>query len=354
LTRAPFANWLGFAFANAMTWMIALGTPMVLLAGELGASTFEVGIAYASVFIVLPIQILATSTLHHFGYKWQMIFGWGSRGLFLTIPLGLAILAPTEPDRWMVLAMVGSVILFTFFRALGSCATWPWMYALIPDTIRGRYFATDQILTGVAGVLTLVFCGLLFTFLPTYEAYTWQYSFALVGSAISVIFLISIPDAPKPERIHLRSIISGMPAWILKPGGFRTYLHFMLLLHVVITSIAPFTVYFLKVERDIPFEHILFLSAIQYSGSIIASLWIRKSIDREGAKRAFIIGFGALGLNLAMWALIVQGNSSSFHDPAGNPLRWIWWSQCLLERRSHEIPALCLPGKSTRPDHLHP
>ena len=305
LAKSPFVNWLGFGFTNAMSWMIALGTPMVLLAGELGASTFEVGIAYASVFIVLPVQILATSTLPRFGYKWQMIFGWGTRSFFLLVPLYLAILAPEHPQRWMVLAMVGSVVLFTLFRALGSCATWPWMYSLIPDGIRGRYFATDQVLSGISGVLTLVFCGLLFSWLPPFEAYTWQYSFALLGSMLSVAFLISIPDVPKPEFISVGTIFQEMPRWTFRPGKFRQYLRFMLTSNVVVTSISPFTVYYLKVEKGYAFDTILFLSAIQYSGSILASLWIRKRIDQAGPITAFRIGYAGLSALMLYWALIV-------------------------------------------------
>jgi len=305
LAKSPFANWLAFGFSNAMTWMIALGTPMVLLAGELGASTFEVGIAYASVFLVLPIQILATSTLPKFGYKWQMIFGWASRSFFLIIPLSLAILAPAEPKHWMTVAMVGSVVLFTIFRALGSCATWPWMYLLIPDEIRGRYFATDQILTGISGVLTLLLCGLLFFKLPPFEAYQWQYSFALLGSLLSVIFLISIPDVPKPETTSMGEIFRAMPQWTFGKGKFRQYLLFMLISNLVVTSISPFTIYFLKIERGLEFGSIILLSATQYSGSILASLWIRKRIDQSGPINAFRIGFGGLGGLMLYWLMIV-------------------------------------------------
>ena len=285
--------------------MIALGTPMVLLAGELGASTFEVGIAYASVFIVLPMQILATAALPRFGYKWQMIFGWSSRAVFLFIPLSLSLLAPEQPERWMVLAMVGSVVLFAFFRSLGSCATWPWMYVLIPDKVRGRYFATDQVLTGISGVMTLLICAFLFFKLPAYEAYTWQYGISLAGSFLSVLFLVSIPDVPKPESTSVGSIFREMPTWTFRPGKFRQYLAFMLGSNLVVTSISPFTVYYLKVEESFTFESILILSAIQYTGSILASLWIRKRIDQSGPVTAFRIGFLGLALLMSYWICIV-------------------------------------------------
>ena len=52
---------LEFAFFNALTWQIAVGTPMVLFAQRLGASPFAVGLAYGFLYLLMPVQVLATS-----------------------------------------------------------------------------------------------------------------------------------------------------------------------------------------------------------------------------------------------------------------------------------------------------
>jgi len=67
--------------------MVVLGTPAVLLAESLGANTFQVGLLYSFVFLLLPVQVIATATLPRFGYKKQVIFGWAIRTLFLVIPI---------------------------------------------------------------------------------------------------------------------------------------------------------------------------------------------------------------------------------------------------------------------------
>jgi hypothetical protein len=51
---APFRPGLVFAFFNAIAWQIGIGTPMVLFAEELGATPFQVGLAYSFVFICYP------------------------------------------------------------------------------------------------------------------------------------------------------------------------------------------------------------------------------------------------------------------------------------------------------------
>lgn len=307
LKAMPFRALLGFSFTNAMTWMIALGTPMVLLAGELGATTFEVGVAYACVFFLLPVQILATATLPRFGYKRQMIFGWSSRAVFLLIPLGLAIQAPADPTPMMVYALVGSVVGFAFFRCLGSCAVMPWIYSHVPEEIRGRYFATDQSLTGVSGVLTLLFCAALFAFLPRYEAFVWQYLFALLGTALSVYLLSRVPDAPKPESTSVGAILVETPQWCLRPGPFREYLVFMLAANLVLTAFPPFIAYYLKVEAGLPSDRILIYTALQYVGAIGGSLWMRSRIDRVGVKPAFRIALLTLMLLMGFWIALVAG-----------------------------------------------
>ena len=90
LSLRPFRPGLMFGFFNAMTWQVALGTPMVLFAERLGASAFAVGLAYSFVFVLTPVQVLATALLPKYGYKRMMLSGWGLRSLFLLPPVALA------------------------------------------------------------------------------------------------------------------------------------------------------------------------------------------------------------------------------------------------------------------------
>ena len=303
----PFRICLAFGYANAATWMVALGTPLVLLAGQLGASPVEVGLIYSFVFLLLPIQVLATVGLPRFGYKRQMFVAWSSRALFLLIPLWLTLLAPVSPERWMVWALVGSVFGFCFMRALGSCAFMPWLYHLVPDELRGRYFATDQFLSGISGLLTLLFCAALFTWLTPYEAFFWQYTYAIAGAVLAAFFLLRFPPAPAPARTSLGHILRMAPALCFRSGSFRQYLGFMVTSALLMTAFPPFAAYYLKVEAGMPMERIMLLSAVLFTGLIGGAWVLRPRLDRIGVKPVWRIALLLKMLVFLFWMGMVWG-----------------------------------------------
>ena len=97
----PFRAGYWFGGFNGLTWMMGLGTPMVLLTEQLGGSAFQVGLASSFIVLLFPIQVVATAALPRFGYQRQMVFGWSCRAFFLGVPLSLAWLAPENPSAWM-------------------------------------------------------------------------------------------------------------------------------------------------------------------------------------------------------------------------------------------------------------
>jgi MFS family permease len=304
---APYKNLLKFSFFNATTWMIALGTPLVLLAGQLGASSFEVGLIYSFVFLLLPVQILATSTLPRFGYRKQIIFAWLTRGVFLAIPVFLAFLAPEEPRRWMVYALILSAFGFSLFRTLGSCAIMPLLYAKLPEEVRGRYFSTDQAVIGVSGIVTLLFCALLFKLLPVYSAFLWQYLYAILGTAMTVYYLARLKDPPKPAKVDVKEILVETPTVCMRRSPFRQYLLFMTTSALMGTAFVPLKAYYLKVEAGVSMDMILLYTAVQYCGAILGTVVMRSRIDTIGVKPVFRISLLLGAVVSIYWFFLVTG-----------------------------------------------
>jgi Major Facilitator Superfamily len=295
----PFRAGLAFGAFNGLTWMIGLGTPMVLLAQQLGATAAQVGLASSFLFLVMPVQVLATSTLARLGYKRQMALGWGVRALFLLVPLAFALAAPERPTPWMVDAFVASVFGFCFFRAFGVAAHIPWFAAILPGAIRGRFFATDSALTSLVGVGTLLLCATLFARLPGWSAFAIVYGVAMAGSALAVASLVRLPSAPPPARVPVRTLHREARRLCLEPGPFRFYLGLSLLAWSATSSIAPFTTYYLKGEAGLPESRILAFTAAQFAGQIAGGTSIRAVIDRIPLRRFFqlaALGFGGVEL----------------------------------------------------------
>lgn len=304
----PFAPALWFSGANALTWMVALGTPMVLFVERLGGSTFQVGLASSFTFLLMPIQVISTAALGRLGYRRQMMTGWGVRGVFLLVPLGLALAAPDPPASWMPGLLVAAMFCFCVVRAFGVAAHIPWLAAILPGEVRGRFFATDHFVVGIVGVATLLLCSVLFASLPGYEAFALVYALAMTGSLFAVLNLLRLPTAPNPTTAPVRDLPRQAVRLCLQPGLFRSYLLLMLLATVVTSSIPAFTAYYLKVEAGLASSRILVLTASQFAGMIVGAWTIRHLLDRVPIHRFFQAGALLIGAFDLFWLATVGGS----------------------------------------------
>lgn len=302
----PFRPGLTFAFFNALAWQIGIGTPMVLFAEQLGATPFAVGLAYSFVFILTPVQIISTALLPRFGFKALMLGGWRTRSFFLGVPVILAVLAMKGERPWMVTALVASVFCFCLFRSIGAASGISWFYAILPENVRGRYFASDQFVSAVAGVGTLLASAALFALLPVYPALLVQYGIALTGSTISYYALKRLPDAERPTAISLRTVLHDTPRHLGRRSPFRTYVWLAAIGAVLVTPIPPFLAYYLKVGPKFSTGQIMMFEVLRYSGVMVAAWLIRRRIDRTGARPFFFLALGLYALVGVYWWFFLQ------------------------------------------------
>lgn len=302
----PFRAGLWFGFFNAVNWQVALGTPMVLLAEALGASTFQAGLAYAFTLLMTPVQVLATALLPKLGYKRLMLAGWGARAFFLVPPIVLSLLAAHRgPEAWMIHVLTASVFLFTLLRSLASCAWVPWLYDILPVAIRGRYFATDQVVSGLSSVGVLVACSMLFAALPAFQAFAAQYGIALFGAVVSWFALRAMPDGRRPVTLGLAEAVRRAPRITVEPGRFRAYLWLSCWAAVATAAIAPFCAYYLSAELRLEPSDILIFTTLQYAGVVAGSFVARDDIDRSGPRPYFHVALALFGMIAVFWIVFL-------------------------------------------------
>ncbi|MGF1449810.1 MAG: MFS transporter [Opitutales bacterium] len=313
-----------FSVFNGMTWLIALGAPMVLLAESLGATPAQVNLCYNFVFLLLPVQVLATTLTPHLGFKRQMMLAWGARAFCLLVPLGIALSSPSAPaPGWMLWALIGSIFMFTLLRSLGTPVVLPWLQAMLPDGQRGRFFTTDQSFTALAGVGILLICAWLAqTLQGSYAAFAWQYGLALTGGLGALYCLRFWPDAPKPQMMPARSVLRELPRAVGAELPVRQILALMVVAGFVGSSFIPLTTYYLKVEAKLSTAMILVYSALQYVGVIGGSWVLRNLLDRFGSKPFFQLSLAAgLLLDIYWLVLVVSGSGTLLWFL---PLAFVW------------------------------
>ncbi|MEM7674154.1 MAG: MFS transporter [Verrucomicrobiota bacterium] len=303
----PYRAGFFFAFFNGFTWLVVLGTPMILLAEELGASPFVVGLCYAFVFLLLPFQVLATTVTPRVGYKRQAVFCWAVRGFFILPPLGLAIWQPESGNLWAIAILAVSIFFFCLLRAMGSMVVPAWLYDMLPENLQGRYFSTDFTVIGFCGVFTLILCAACFLFFDTYTAILLQYGLAIFGAIAATIALSRLPSAPNPPRSSVVSILKAAPRLVLREPKYRYYLCLNASYFALTSAAYPFFSYYLKREMGIGYVPILYFTALQHFGGFIAASLLRKRIDSMDIRIPFWVAILLNLINGIFWILIMSG-----------------------------------------------
>lgn len=259
---------------------------MVLFLQWLGASSFQVGLAYSFVFLLMALQIVSTVVFPRYGYRKVMLSGWGTRTLFVAVPILLAWFTPADGGAggWRVHAMVLCVFCFCLLRAFGQAAFAPWIMALLTPEKCGRYFAADQYVAAVGGVFTLVVCTALFWTLPVREALMAAYGFSLLGSIAAVWYLRKMPDSERPTAVSIAGALREMWRHVSRPSLFREYVGLSLLFAGMMIPVAPFSAYYLKAVPHFSEGQIMILEICRYCGAILAAGFMQTRLDRHGAR----------------------------------------------------------------------
>ncbi|HTL54422.1 MAG TPA: MFS transporter [Candidatus Limnocylindrales bacterium] len=295
-----------FSTFNAFSYQIVLNSPMVLYAKTLGASATVVGIIAGMMPLLVIFQIPAASYIPRVGFKRFVYAGWGTRVMFIfamaLVPL-TAVFLKAETRLALMLLLL---FCFNLSRGISSCAWLPWITALVPATLRGKYLARDAAVQNMGSFLTfLVAAGCL-----AGESHSWQFAvlfaFSAINGAISLTFLKRIPDAEISEEVRKSK---GPVPWLemISYAPFKKLLFALVGYSVGYGGITAFTVAFLKSEIGMSETNILLVTAISFLGGL-SSLWLLGSrLDRLGSKPVLSFCFMLWVAVLAGWVALSGG-----------------------------------------------
>jgi MFS family permease len=288
-----------FATFNALSFQIIINSPMVLYAKSLGASATVLGIIVGMMPLLVVFQIPAAHYVGRVGYRRFVYAGWGTRVLFIfamaLVPLTSGFLNPAAQLSLLLMLLFG----FNLSRGISSAGWLPWITALVPPDVRGRYLVRDAACINTASFLIFLAAAFWLGTHPRPWQFAVLFACGAVMGATSLVFLKRIPDveAPPERRVSnvpvpwlemlafppFRKLLKGAVAWSFAYGGMMA-----------------FTVAFLKVQIGMPERSILLVNSLLFVGGL-SSLWFLGSrLDHLGSKPV-------LTFSMFLWAGIVTG-----------------------------------------------
>jgi MFS family permease len=200
------------------------------------------------------------------------------------------------------------VLLFCFnlSRGISSCAWLPWLTALVPAEMRGKYLVRDAAMQNFGCFLTFLVAAALLSGSP----HPWQFSLLFVFSAVmgaaSLAFLKRIPDVPTPDPV--RESEARVP-WLTMAAHppFRKLLRENIAWSMAYGGMTAFIAVFLKGAAGLSEGKILLITSVSFLGGL-SSLWLVGSrLDRLGSKPVLTFSFCMWMVVLAGWIAIAGG-----------------------------------------------
>ncbi len=273
----------GFSFFNALSFQIVLGAPVILYAKGLGAGSLVLGVIAALTPLLTTLQLPAARFLHRVGYRRFILLGWGWRTLF-TFFIALLPVLPGLPDLGRLALLIFALFCFNLLRGAASGAWLPWLTALIPEDVRGRFLSRDQGFMYVGCLAALLASALV---MAGERAQAWQYAAVFLLSAVAALaslwFIRRVPDADSPEQMR-RSAVPVPWRAMVAYRPFQRLLAFTLLYMAVIGGLGVFTVQYLAEREKFTEGTILLLSALGFIGALAGLPLAGRRIDATGSR----------------------------------------------------------------------
>ncbi|MDA8377964.1 MAG: MFS transporter [Planctomycetia bacterium] len=291
-----WAGW--FALFNALSWPIMLGSPLFLYAKSLGAGDLTLGVLAAIPPLLIVLHIPGAHLIPRLGYRRVLIWGWGSRTVMIFV-LALTAAIPTS-NTWRLAGVFLCLTMFSAMRGLSGGAWMPWVTALIPPDVRGKFFLRDQ-LYGQSGNLLAILAAT--TFLlgnPQPRQFSLPFIFAAAGGTISVLCLMRVPDISAPDH-HRQAGEKVELLSMLEQKMFRQLCTFNILYMLIMGGLTVFTVAFLRGVIGLSESLIVLVSGMSVLGGVLSLFWCGVVIDRIGSKPIMSLSLAALVMVFIGW-----------------------------------------------------
>jgi MFS family permease len=295
----------GFSFFNAVSFQIVLGAPVILFAKSLGASSFVLGTIAALTPLLNILQLRAARFLHRVGYKNFVLAGWGAR-TFFTFCIAVLPLLPGLSLSTRLGLLIAALFCFNLLRGFSAGAWLPWLTALVPASVRGRFLSRDNAFMHLGCLAALLLSAWVMTGSVEADEYAAVFGIGLVSALISLWFVRRIPEAESAEERKQ----SGVPvpwAAMLRYPPFAKLLWFTTIYMTVIGSLGVFTVEYLVVRGKFSESMILLLSAWSFVGALAGLAITAPRLDVTGSKPWLRHGLVIMALVIFGWFLLAAG-----------------------------------------------
>ena len=303
LARGPLLNAFLFQVFNTSSFYLIMGLPMMLYFKKLGASATVLGVIAALGALMNIFQIPAARFVERIGYRTFVLRGWISRSFMIGgVALLVSLPLPMDESTRQILVLF-LLFLFNIARGISLSGYLPWISAIVPESVRGRFLSMDQAASQSALLLTVALSAVYLQWTERASAFGALFAASLLLAGMSLIYLKRIPDAPVSpaakeggEEVPWRAM--------LQHGPFLKLVIFHSMMMLALSGGGLIFIPFARDQLGCSDSKFMILHLIWGSIFVLTSLATGKMLDRVGSRP--VLGLSALifGIHWLGWGAV--------------------------------------------------
>ena len=303
---------------NVFVQLVYFGSPFVLFLSALSLSNTEIGFLLSLLPFFGIVALFAAPHVARFGYKRSYLITFNIRNIitagFLLVPF---VMAQSGADATVILVTV-VIMGFAFFRALGDTALIPWMQEYIPNSIRGKHSAINDMVARVTSIITVAGAGYVLGLSAGLDRFMVLFAVAIVFEGIAAFSVSHLPGG--------RPVAAGGTSYrnLLLAVRDKNFVTYLAGLGLVIIAAAPlsFLAIFMQDYVGMSESAIVWLSIGSIVGGFSATYLLGWASDRYGSKPIMLTGLYVKALLPLGWLLMPRNSDLSL--PIAMVIWFIW------------------------------
>jgi len=288
-------------------YMTFFSSVFVLFLSDLGFPKSKVGFLMSLFPFTGLLALVVVGPVFRFGLKRTFIVFFGIRKLlvFLLVPAPWLISRFGRDPAFVFVAAV--VLAFAVCRAVAETAFNPWMQEFVPNAIRGRYQAVQQIVGGLMGALALFTASRVLGRVEGTGGYMVLLSVGAAVGLCGVLLATKIPGGiPDPDAHGPGRGLSEMRD-CLRDRQFLLYLGGAGCATLAILPITAFLPLFMKEQIGLPAPYVVMLDTAALVGGLVSTLAWGWAADRYGSRPVLLTGLSMFLVLPFAWFSLPRG-----------------------------------------------
>ena len=287
------------------------GSVFVLFLDELGLSKSQIGFLLSLIPYFGLIALFIAPRVAKFGYKRTFVTFFGVRkGITVFLLLTPLVLARFGPQTTLIFVS-GVVMVFALSRSIAETARFPWVQEYVPNAVRGKYSATNNMFSTFLGFMAVTMAGFVIGRSTGLTGFMALMAVGVGAGLLSVWAASRIPGGRPSVEVQTKSTSPGDILRVAKDKNFLFYLLGSSFVILVITPLNSFVPLFMQEQVGLDSGQVILLQNGTLLGGLISTYLWGWAADRYGSKPVMMTGMAFTILLPIFWFIMPRQTTVS-------------------------------------------